>query len=163
MASAFIVFLNQIIDPVRELFKRGRPRKELQDFAVVKGFEYKEQVDPVELGLCDTQFFGRFDVARDVIIGDIDNVRFIYFEHDRASGRGGNAVVRSVVVFEIAAEIQGLGSHYAGDGWSFEKSGTHLFLWLWNDKEPKRVEEIEEFLFQALRVSQRLASYCERA
>jgi len=106
--------------------------------------------------LCDTEFFSRFDVARDVIVGTIDKVSFTYFEHDRASGRSGSAVVRSIVAFETAPVTQKCDARSISDGWSCEKSGSRLFLWRWNDKKPKKTKEIGEFLRRALRVYQSL-------
>jgi hypothetical protein len=101
-------------------------------------------------------FSGDSMSPRDVVTGVLDETRFIYFDHDQASGRGGNAVMRSVVAFEAASKARDCAPTSASNGWMFEKSGTHLFLWRWNDKAPKPAEEIEAFADSALKVSRRL-------
>jgi hypothetical protein len=157
MISLIVDFVRKIVRPaLKELFRIGRSRNEIREFTSIRGFDYTERLDPAQLDLYATSFFGRFDVARDVITGAVDETRFIYFDHDRASGRGGSAVVRSVVVFEMASKAGDCGPTSASDGWIFEKSGIHLFLWRWNDKEPKAAYEIEGFLDSALKVSRRL-------
>src|SRR5258708_3197554 len=87
-----------------ELFRIGEPSKATREFAATRGYDYAERVDPAQLDLYATSFFGRFDVARDVISGVREGTRFTYFDHDRASGRGGDALMRSVVVFETEAK-----------------------------------------------------------
>jgi hypothetical protein len=148
--------LSLILDLLKELFRIGRPRREIREFALARGFEYARKMDPAQLDLYATSFFGRFDVARDVITGVLDKTKFIYFDHDRASGRGDKALMRSVVTFEVSAKTGDCSPTSASDGWMFEKSGTHLFLWRWNDKQPKPTQEIEAFLNSALKVSERL-------
>src|SRR5437879_1405193 len=65
-----------------ELFRIGGPRRKIQEFALTRGFEYAETLDPTQLDLYAASFFGRFDVARDVITGVLDKTRFICFSHD---------------------------------------------------------------------------------
>ncbi len=157
MISFIMDFVDDIIGPaLSELFRIGGPRKEIREFTSTRGFDYARKLDPAQLDLYATSFFGRFDVARNVITGAVDETRFIYFDHDRASGRGGSGVVRSVVAFEAPPKAEDCGPTSAFNGWMFEKSGTHLFLWRWNDKEPKAAHEIEAFLDSALKVSRRL-------
>src|SRR5579872_6464456 len=110
-----------------ELFRTRGPRKATQEFASTKGFDYVEQLDPIQLDLYATSFFGRFDAARNVITGVVDATRFTYFDHDRASGRGENSLMRSVVVFETNSKAEDCGPKHASDGWMSEKSGSHLF------------------------------------
>ena len=45
MLALILQFLGAILPrALGELSKRGGPRKELQDFASARGFEYKEQI-----------------------------------------------------------------------------------------------------------------------
>lgn len=145
-----------ILDFIAALLKRGRPRKAVHDFAAMRGFGYSEQIDPAGLDLNATSFFGPFDVARDAITGTVGQTPFTYFNHDRASGRGESALVRSVVAFELVQETKDCGPTHASDHWMFEKAGAHIFLWRWTEKNPRSIDDIDWFLETALQVFHRL-------
>jgi hypothetical protein len=163
MISMMLDFVRDIVGPaLRELFRIGGPRKEIQEFTSTRGFDYAKELDPTQLDLYATSFFGRFDVARDVITGVVDKTRFVCFSHDRTSGRGENAVIRSVVAFEVAPKGD-YSPTLASSGWKFEKSSTYFFLWRWNDKQPKSGEEIEGFVNSALKVLASLQSHASSA
>lgn len=67
-----------------ELFRVGAPRANVEKFALARGFEYAKTIDPNELDLYATSFFGKFDIVRDVVVGVLDSEKFVYFDHDRA-------------------------------------------------------------------------------
>ena len=150
MVELLLEFFDKLFGPALDaLFKRGRANPAMQQFGSSRGFEFREKVDPLDLDLYETSFFGRFDVARDVLTGTLDNVHFTYFEHDRASGRGESALVRSVVAFDTPGS-QSSDRKYSIDAWTLEKSAGHMFLWDSHTKQPQKLEDIEEFLHSAL-------------
>jgi hypothetical protein len=134
-----------------ELFRIGAPRANVKKFALARGFEYAKTIDPNELDLYTTSFFGKFDIVRDVVSGTLNNKKFVYFDHDRASGRGEKALMRSVVAFETKDDTLHFIPSTATNGWKFDKSSTHFFLWRWSDKQP--VRNIESFLNEALKIA----------
>lgn len=139
-----------------ELFQVGAPRANVEKFALARGFEYAKTIDPNELDLHATSFFGKFDVVRDAMSGTLNNRKFVYFDHDRASGRGEKALMRSVMAFETRGETVQFTTSTATSGWKFDKSSTHFFLWRWSDKTP--VRNIDSFLNEALKITANVES-----
>jgi hypothetical protein len=105
-----------------------REKRSLQAFARENGFAFQENVDPLELGLYETAFFGRFDTARNVVSGRWKGVIFAYFEHGRVSGRGSRRATQTVVAFAIGVKGLGHPPRTPVDGWSLSKSSTYLFM-----------------------------------
>jgi hypothetical protein len=151
---------DQIIGPIIrvlvELFRHGAPKSSIREFALSRGFEFDEQIDPVEWNLYETSFFGRFDVARNAVTGELDHTSFKYFEHDRAAGRGADAVVRSIVMFRVDPVSARFNPHSCAKGWTVEKSDGRLFMWRSKVKEPVQANEMKPFLDAALRAYRNL-------
>jgi hypothetical protein len=123
---------------VYSFFSRRSERRALQKFASANGYRFQEGIDPLELNLYETSFFGRFDAARNVVRGVWKGINFVYFDHHKASGHGSKASTQTVVAFEIGPKEQERLPKATVDGWSVEKSSTHLFLWLNEDTEDEK-------------------------
>jgi hypothetical protein len=148
--------IEAIMRVLRELFRRGASKSSMREFALSQGFEFDEQIDPVAWNLYETSFFGRFDVARNAMTGERDHTTFKYFEHDRAAGRGADAVVRSIVVFNVGPRSSRYDPHSGDRGWTVEKSDGRVFMWRSKEKEPVQAFEMKPFLDAALRAYRKL-------
>jgi hypothetical protein len=127
-----------------------RSRKDKQGFrqyVSTLGFEYQARINPAELDLYATSFFGRFDIAKDVISGTIDGVKFVHFLQETASGRGNKAGLRAIVAFDVGPDTADRQPETCTDGFTLEVSNRRAFMW--REQDTDEDEGLERFLARA--------------
>lgn len=128
---------------------------EMQVFASSRGWEYRTQIDPAELNLYATSFFGRFDTAEGVLSGVLDGTSFSHFVQRRTSGHGHKADSREIVVFDIGAGVPDHEPTPCSDGFTIEVSSGRAFMWREQDaQDDAGDEEMDQFLARALAACQ---------
>ncbi|HWG51263.1 MAG TPA: hypothetical protein VN669_16300 [Candidatus Acidoferrales bacterium] len=127
---------------------RRRGANEMQLFASSRGYEYSTQIDPVELDLYSTSFFGRFDTAEGVLTGVLDGTSFSRFVQRSASGHGHKALSREIVTFEVGADTPDHKPTRCSDGFTMEVANGRAFLWR-NHDDSDEDEELDQLLARA--------------
>ncbi|MGE5321633.1 MAG: hypothetical protein ACM3SW_02140 [Actinomycetota bacterium] len=139
-------------------FWRRKADNEMQVYASSRGWQYRTQIDPAELDLYATSFFGRFDTAESVLSGVLDGTGFSHFVQRRASGHGHKADSREIVVFEIGDGTPDHGPTPCSDGFTIEVSNGRAFMWReqgdQDDDDMDDDEGLDQFLSRALAACQ---------
>ena len=129
-------------------FFRRKVRQEERKFAAEHGFQFQDRIDPAELNLYETSFFGRFDTATDVTSGTIDGAGFVHFVQGIASGHGHKASSRDVVAFDAVSGSPDSEPTSCGNGFTMEVSHGRVFMW--QEEDPEDDLGLEGFLHLAI-------------
>ncbi len=133
------------------LYVIRKRRQQMEAYAAEHGFQFVRKINPADLDLYSTSFFGRFDSAEDVTYGDFQDVPFVHFLQHTSSGHGHKAGYRIIVMFNLGSDATSRGPKPCGHGFVMEVVDGRAFLWRRGQEDPDEDddEELEQFLARA--------------
>lgn len=137
------------------LWAEARRRRLLEQFSIARGFTFQRVFNPEALRLSEADFFDRWDRVTNAVSGNLDGVQFTLFDHNAKRGNH-HSFTQTIVAFEIGSSTSFRPTTLGSYGFQMEKTASHVFLW--QERKPVPLDDMEPFLHAALNIFQQATS-----